>query len=227
MDNMVNELSSEKVKGYGMSAGASVVGIASSKDFDTAPEGLKPGDALKGCLSVIVLAAHFPREALTNTSVEYTAHRTLMIEKINGIAENVEKRIKSDGYKARAVHGFGGKWVNGEQRGLISLKHAAELAGIGTIGRNHLLTSPEYGNLLWLSAVLTTADLTPDKKAQFSFCENCNICVEICPTKALDDPASFGKKGCASVFFKMVDGKWEVQCYLCRKMCPHRFGTLG
>jgi len=224
---MVNVLNSETVKEYGKSAGASVVGIAASKDFDSAPEGLRPGDALKGCLSVIVFAAPFSRDALTKTTVEYTEHRKAMIEKINSIAENVEKRIKSDGYKARTVHGFGGKWVNGEQRGLISLKHAAELAGIGTIGRNQLLLSPEYGNLLWLSAVLTTADLVPDEKAQFSFCDNCNICVEACPTKALDDPASFGKKGCSSVFFKMVDGKWEVQCYLCRKMCPHRFGTLG
>ena len=223
----MNVLNSETVKEYGKSAGASVVGIAASKDFDSAPEGLRPGDALKGCLSVIVFAAPFSRDALTKTTVEYTEHRKAMIEKINSIAENVEKRIKSDGYKARTVHGFGGKWVNGEQRGLISLKHAAELAGIGTIGRNQLLLSPEYGNLLWLSAVLTTADLVPDEKAQFSFCDNCNICVEACPTKALDDPASFGKKGCSSVFFKMVDGKWEVQCYLCRKMCPHRFGTLG
>ena len=224
---MANGLSSEKVKEYGLNAGASVVGIAASKDFDSAPDGYKPGDGLKGCLSVVVFGAAFPREAMTQTKVEYTDHRKAMIEKINGIAESVEKQIKGHGHKARVVYGFGGKWVKGEQHGLISLKHAAELAGLGTIGRNHLLTSPEYGNLLWLSAVLTTADLIPDKRSQFSFCDGCNICIEVCPMEALNDPDSFGKKGCSKIIFKMVDGRWEVQCYQCRKMCPHRFGSLG
>jgi len=24
--------------------------------------------------------------------------------------------------------------------------------------------------------------------------------------------------------FKMVDKKWEIKCFLCRKVCPHSFG---
>ena len=57
---MLNELSSEMVKEYGLKAGASVVGIAASKDFHLAPEGFKPSDNLEGCRSVIVLGASFP-----------------------------------------------------------------------------------------------------------------------------------------------------------------------
>jgi hypothetical protein len=37
-------MNSETVKEYGLSAGASIVGIAASKDFDSAPEGFKPSD---------------------------------------------------------------------------------------------------------------------------------------------------------------------------------------
>ncbi|MDR2737066.1 MAG: hypothetical protein LBB49_05825 [Gracilibacteraceae bacterium] len=224
MDKAAKEINSEIVKEYGLNAGASVVGIAASKDFGLAPEGFKPIDALKGCLSVVVLGASFPQEALLKTPVEYTDLRKAMIEKINGIAKNVEKRVKDKGYKARAIGGFGGKYVDGKMFGAISLKHAAELAGLGVINRNYLLTNPEYGNLLWLSAVLTDADLLPDKKAQYIVCDNCNKCVETCPSKALDDPASFGKKECAGTSFKMANGKLEVACFLCRKVCPHRFG---
>jgi epoxyqueuosine reductase QueG len=230
MGKIKKELNSEIVKGYGLSAGASIVGIAASKDFGLAPEGHKPADAMKECLSVIVFGYSSPQEALLGTSVDYTEYRKDAIEIINGVAENVAKRIKDDGYKARTVGGFGGKWidVNGrkEQYGLISLKHAAELAGLGVINRNYLLTNSEYGNLLWLSAVLTDADLVPDKKANYTFCKDCNICIEICPSKSLDNPALFGKKGCSELIFRMVDGKWEVNCYLCRKMCPHRFGGI-
>ncbi|MCL2476470.1 epoxyqueuosine reductase [Candidatus Bathycorpusculum sp.] len=216
-------LNSEIVKTFGLNAGASVVGIAASKDFGLAPQGFKPSDHLAGCLSVIVLGASFSQEALRN-SAEYTAHRKVMIEKINGIAKDVAKQIKTAGYKARDISGFGGKWVNGKQFGLISLKHAAELAGLGLINRNYLLTHPVYGNLLWFSAVLTDAELTPDKKIQDIVCDNCNKCVELCPSKALATPDLFGKSECAGMCFKLVNAKWEVSCYVCRKICPHRFG---
>ena len=223
---MTNELSSETLKEYGLHAGASVVGIADSKDFDLAPEGFKPTDALNGCRSVIVLGAPVPKEAISkNSTIGYIDIRNAINEKMNGVAKNMAKRIKRDGYKAREITGMGGKWVNGFQCGLISLKHAAELAGLGIIGKNYLLTNPEYCNLLWFSAVLTDAVLTHDKKSPNTFCNNCNKCVEMCPAKALDNPALFGKKVCAGTVFKKVDDKWEILCFLCRKVCLYRFGV--
>ncbi|MDR2719583.1 MAG: epoxyqueuosine reductase, partial [Nitrososphaerota archaeon] len=74
MVKMVNVISSEIVKGYGLSAGASVVGIASSKDFGLAPEGFKPVDVLPECLSVIVLGTTFPMLVLNDMAL-YTASR--------------------------------------------------------------------------------------------------------------------------------------------------------
>ena len=219
---MATEINSEIVKEYGLNAGASVVGIAASKDFGMAPDGFKPSDNLEGCLSVIVLGTTFPQEVLKNTG-EYTASRNEMLNKMTDMAKKVAKRINAGGHKAKAISGSGGKTVDGKHFGHISLKHAAELAGLGVIGRNYLLTNPEYGNLLWLSAVLTDADLIPDKKAEYRICDNCNKCVETCPSGALDDPASFGKKEC-SKFFKIVNRKLEIQCFLCRRVCPYRFG---
>ena len=61
---MTNELNSQIVKEYGLNAGANIVGIADSKDFCLAPEGFKPSDNLEGCLSVVVLGAPIPQEAL-------------------------------------------------------------------------------------------------------------------------------------------------------------------
>ena len=134
------------------------------------------------------------------------------------------KRIaKESGYKAKAISASGGKFIEGKHYGYISLKHAAELAGLGSINRNYLLTHPQYGNLLWLSAVLADADLVPDKKAQHKICDNCNTCVETCPSGALDNPALFGNKKCDK-FYKIVDRKLEIGCFLCRKVCPKRFG---
>jgi epoxyqueuosine reductase QueG len=155
--------------------------------------------------------------------VEYTAVRNAMLTKMTDMAKEVAKRIKADGYKVKAVSASGGKTVDGKLYGHISLKHAAALAGLGVIGRNCLLISPQYGTLLWLSAVLTDAQLAPDPKAQFEICDGCNKCVEACPVGALDDPALFGRKEC-SKFFTIVNKKLEIKCFSCRTVCPYCFG---
>lgn len=218
------EINSEKVKGYGKNAGAEVVGIASSKDFGSSLEGYKPTDAMDGCVSVIVFGILSSKEAFTTNSETYTQHRADNIKKTYNTAKAVEKQLKADGYKAKAVSGFSGKMTDGIYYGPISMKHAAEIAGLGTIGRNMLLISPEYGTLLWFSAVLTDADLIPDKKIEFNVCDGCNKCVEACPIGALDDPSSLSKIECGRKMFKMVNKKWEVVCFECRKVCPYCFG---
>ena len=223
---MTAEINSEIVKEYGLNAGASVVGIAASKDFGCAPDGFKPSDKLEDCLSVVVLGTPFPPEALSVNLSEYTEIRNGMLKKMNNVAKEVAKQIKGRGYKVVAIGGIDGKYVNGKFFGHISLKHAAELAGLGIIGRNYLLTNSVHGNLLWFSAVLTNADLVPDKKAQFTICNKCNKCVEICPSKALENPALFGYKECNKECWKMVNRKWELNCFLCRKVCPYRFGKI-
>lgn len=224
---MKTEINSLIVKKYGMDAGASVVGIASSKDLGLAPDGFKPTDVLPECLSVIVLGAAFSPEVL-NDIAEYTASRNAMLTAMTSMAKEVAKRIKADGYKTKVISAAGGKWVDGdgrkEQFGYISLKHAAEIAGLGVIGKNYLLTNPQYGNLLWFSAVLTDAELMPDEKTGFTMCGNCNKCVEACPAGALDDITSFGRKGC-SKYFTIEDRKFKIKCFLCRTICPHCFGN--
>lgn len=223
---MKTEINSSIVKKYGTEAGANVVGIASSKYFMQAPDGFLPTDVLPECASVIVLGVTFPSEVL-NDIAEYTASRNAMLTAMTDMAKAVAKRIKADGYAAKAISAAGGKWVDGdgrkEQFGYISLKHAAEIAGLGVIGKNYLLTNPQYGNLLWLSAVLTNAELTPDEKIQLSICQNCNQCVEACPVGALDDLAAFGKKACSN-HFKIENKKFVIKCFLCRKICPYALG---
>lgn len=222
-------LTAETVNEYAMTAGADVVGIAAADAFYLAPDGFKPVDVLPECRSVIVLGAASPPEALGDIA-EYSASRNEMLTAMTDMAKAVAKRVKGDGYKTKPISAAGGKWVEGdgrkEQFGLISLKHAAELAGLGVIGRNYLLTNPRFGNRLWLSAVLTDAKLPPDEKAVSGMCDNCRKCVEACPVGALDNLDAFGKKGCSS-HFKIENKKFVIKCFKCRTICPHFLGTTG
>jgi len=218
-------LTSEIIKDYCYGAGARVAGIAAAQDFGAAPEGYRPTDALEGCASVIVLGAPIPREAVLNDDMRgFIDIRSALNKEMKEAAAKVAKQIKAAGRKARAIGGMDGKMVNGFTHGPISLKHAAELAGLGVIGKNYLLANPEHGNLLWLSAVLTDAPLTPDPRFSLDLCGGCGKCAAACPAHALDTPGAVAKKACSGHMFQQVNKKWEILCFACRKVCPHRFG---
>ena len=40
--------------------------------------------------------------------------------------------------------------------------------------------TPEFGSMVWLGAVLCEQDFEPDKMKE-PLCNNCNLCVDICP----------------------------------------------
>ena len=61
-------------------------------------------------------------------------------------------------------------------------------AGLGELGRNGLLLSPEYGPRQRLCKVLTDLPLVADKPIDFgiqSYCETCHACASACPVDAI------------------------------------------
>lgn len=70
-------------------------------------------------------------------------------------------------------------------RGLFQHKIAATRAGLGWIGRNGLLITPEYGPRVRFATVLTDIALPVDEPITKSRCKGCRACVEACPAGAL------------------------------------------
>jgi epoxyqueuosine reductase QueG len=68
---------------------------------------------------------------------------------------------------------------------LFNHKMAATSAGIGWVGKNGLLISPEHGPRLSLATVLTDAPLAPDAPCETSRCGACTLCVDHCPSGAI------------------------------------------
>ncbi len=61
-------------------------------------------------------------------------------------------------------------------------------AGLGELGRNGLMLSPEYGPRQRLCKVFTELPLVPDQPVDFgiqSFCETCHACASACPVDAI------------------------------------------
>ncbi len=113
---------------------------------------------------------------------------------------------------------------------LFNHKMAATSAGIGWVGKNGLLISPDFGPRLSLGTVLTDAALEADKPTEFSLCGDCTLCVQYCPSKAITGAewsrsAPFVElvrlNACRShkETKRMTEGK--PNCGLCINICPY------
>ncbi len=69
------------------------------------------------------------------------------------------------------------------QTTLLSLSHAAVEAGLGTLGLNLQLLTPEYGPRVVLTAVLCSVDVACDKRMEQALCRGpaCGRCLKVCP----------------------------------------------
>ncbi len=71
------------------------------------------------------------------------------------------------------------------EKGGIYLKDAAALAGLGCIGRNNLLITPDFGPRVRLRGMLLEEDIEPTGPIKFDPCEGCaEFCRLACPQSA-------------------------------------------
>ena len=76
------------------------------------------------------------------------------------------------------------------ERGGIFLKDSAVLAGLGSIGKNNLLVTPEYGPRVRVWGLLLDADLNPTGPVIYDPCDGCHApCRDACPQNAFANAA--------------------------------------
>jgi epoxyqueuosine reductase QueG len=194
----MGKLSSEQLKAFALSeCKADLAGIASADRFAGAPNGQRPGDFLPGCRSIIVLAVGVPDGAL----------QAIMRKREDGL-DSVHGIYGSYGYvggpnytllfgadkMARFIENKTGEIATpcpaGPTHGakMISLRHAAVAAGLGTFGWHSIVISPEYGTRNRFAAILTTAEFEPDPLydgPELCNPEKCGVCAGICPNGSI------------------------------------------
>ena len=105
--------------------------------------------------------------------------------------------------------------------GIFSYKEAAVIAGMGVIGWNTMLLTPEFGARVRLSCVVTDAPLENTVSSMdYIPCTDCKgACVNVCPVQAIKQPGegeicSIDKYLC-NTFLASSDG-----CSECLRICP-------
>lgn len=118
-------------------------------------------------------------------------------------------------------------WDNDRQegRGILSLRHAGYLAGLGKLGRNNLLINKDYGNMIQIGALLKKEEFDPDPLASYEAClSRCRICLDHCPQHVLTGETVIQKECRPVSNFKTEKGYYIKKCFKCLKRCPHALG---
>ena len=115
--------------------------------------------------------------------------------------------------------------------GHFSHKLGGHLAGLGWIGKNCLLVTPEVGPRVRWTTILTDAPLVPTGEPMAQRCGNCRACVDICPVQAFtgvpfreNDPRSarYDVHKCKAFQMRRAQELGvHVLCGLCLHICPH------
>jgi len=224
-------ITSAEIKAYAAQLGADLCGIASIDRFYDAPEGFHPSDVLNDTQSVISFACRIPETPLLiNTPSPYTALEDIVLARVNQIALSLTLYIEEKGYKAVLIPSVPyDYWDASSQtgKGILSLKHLGNKAGLGSIGKNSLLCNQEYGNLIKLGAVISNVALSPDEMMTGDLCAgSCHLCIKSCPVGAIGSDGSVSQLKCRE--YSEIKNKRGVEIYACnecRKVCPNRSGS--
>lgn len=220
-------INADEVKNMVINLGAEDCGIANIERFAGAPHGFHPTDIYRDCKSVVVYLKSFPHGAvIADNLIPYTHSSNVTFMELDHVGLELCRKLQTKGIQAVMVpcdtpYEY---WDAEKMRGMgiLSMRHAGYLAGLGILGKNTLLINRRFGNMIYIGAVLANIDLEPDPLATDPVCPpNCRICIDACPVRALDG-VTVDQSKCRKYSTAKTGRDYNVYvCNNCRKNCPH------
>ena len=183
-----------------------------------------PETLLDGARSVISAALCYwapepPLEAAAGRLARYTWHDTY--------AELRDKLTRL------------GEQLGGRFRVLVDAnqhvdREAAARSGVGFYGKNTLLITKRHGSWVVLGTLVTAVELEATPPLDVD-CGECRLCIDACPTGALDEPGVLDSTKCLSYWtqapaaipepFRAALGAQVYGCDICQDVCPWNRGV--
>jgi epoxyqueuosine reductase len=231
----------EDVREKALSSGADLVGVISSTAIDAIPRHWiawehqaytkKTEDYLEDSRSAVVLGYQVWDDMhelviLRGDTPEYPGYQRMRL-----YARRVLRFLQSRGHRAVVYPYF------------LPNKKMAQLAGLGSFGKNSLIINPNYGPWFRIQTVLTDAELVPDHPFEQDLCGDCQECMEACPVRALA-PYNVDADKCILGRYRSIRDDPDFQaildehtprltknaflmCMACQKACPYGRAERG
>jgi epoxyqueuosine reductase len=131
-----------------------------------------------------------------------------------------------------------GRRLGGNYRVLVDAnqhvdREAAARAGVGFYGKNTMLITRRYGSWVVLGTLVSDQELEPTPSLGLD-CGSCTLCIEACPTGALDEPGTVDATKCLSYWtqapisipeeYRTALGDQVYGCDICQDVCPWNRG---
>jgi epoxyqueuosine reductase len=132
-----------------------------------------------------------------------------------------------------------GRQLGGAYRVLVDAnqhvdREAASRSGIGFYGKNTMLITRTHGSWVVLGALVTDVELEPTPPLDTD-CGACTLCIDACPTGALDEPGTLDATRCLSYWtqapepipeaYRAALGAQVYGCDICQDVCPWNRGV--
>lgn len=216
-----------ELKEYLRSLGASLVGFADLSDIDPSSH----NNMSYGIAFAVKIDPEIVQGIGEGPTKEYYEEYNKLNKLLDNIAVSCVKYIEMQGCDAIAQTTT---YVTEDDNLTTALPHktVATRAGLGWIGKNALLVTPEYGSAIRISSVLTDMPLKTDLPINMSRCGKCTKCTEACPASAIKgtlwsvnsvrdellNPFACRKK--ARELLKREIGIEKTLCGKCIEICP-------
>ncbi|MEI7759921.1 MAG: tRNA epoxyqueuosine(34) reductase QueG [Thermoleophilia bacterium] len=132
-----------------------------------------------------------------------------------------------------------GQRLGGSYRVLVDAnqhvdREGARRAGLGFYGKNTMLITREHGSWVVLGTLVTDVEIEFSAPLDLD-CGRCTLCIEACPTGALDDPGVLDANRCLSYWtqapapvpeaYREELGPSVYGCDICQDVCPWNRGV--
>ncbi len=131
-----------------------------------------------------------------------------------------------------------GRKLGGDYRVLVDEndhvdREGAVRAGVGFYGKNTMLITRRHGSWVVLGTLVTEAEIERSAPLELD-CGSCTLCIEACPTGALDEPGTLDSTRCLSYWtqapgpipeeYRGELGAQVYGCDICQDVCPWNRG---
>jgi epoxyqueuosine reductase QueG len=198
-------LDAAAVKRRAKELGADLCGIASAHTLNAFPPDPRwpqtPDRISPYCKSVIVIVQRIPAGAFrckSNIPVQYLD--MLVLRRMDRVGLRLAQELERVGHPAFTLAAQETDWnLKRASYARLSTRHLGVEAGLGTLGLEVNILTPEFGPRVYLTGILTELELEPDQRMEEQVCigESCSRCLHSCPPDAVRQ-WGLDKAGCAT-----------------------------
>ncbi|MFQ6034664.1 MAG: tRNA epoxyqueuosine(34) reductase QueG [Sedimentisphaerales bacterium] len=184
---------------------------------------INPAELLENAKSVISVGLNYkpPKQKQTPTNHTAPAGKVANYAQYENYHLFIKKQLRKLTDFIGPISGTSHKFRICVDSAPLAERALAARAGLGFIGKSHMLINPTLGPQIFLGEIITTLKLPPAQPITNS-CSDCNKCIEACPTAALRADGQFDANKCVS--YLTIEYKGQIPTDLAEKIGDRLFG---